>query len=189
MLRATELAHFLMRQSLKPGDWVIDATVGNGHDTLILAELVGSSGRVIGFDVQEAALAAAAKRVESMPQVKLVHAGHENLTEHLPADKHQSLAAGMFNLGYLPGAPKEIMTRAETTLSALRQALTHLKVHGLVTLILYRGHPGGEEEAKAVRSYAEQLNETFAVTGYARINTLRPAPALIVIERLGQDQS
>lgn len=189
MLRATELAHFLMRQSLKPGDWAIDATVGNGHDTLILAELVGSSGRVIGFDVQDAALATAAKRVEGMPQVKLVHAGHENLNEHLPADRHRSLAAVMFNLGYLPGAPREIMTRSKTTLAALRQALTHLKVHGLVTLILYPGHPGGEEEAEAVRSFARQLSQAFAVTGYARINSLRPAPELIVIERLGQDHS
>jgi len=189
MLRATELAHILMRQSLKHGDWAIDATVGNGHDTSLLAELVGSSGCVIGFDVQEAALAAAATRVKSMPQVKLVHAGHEYLTERLPADGHHRLAAVMFNLGYLPGAPKEIITRAETTLSALKQALTHLKVHGLVTLILYPGHPGGEEETEAVRSYVKQLTEAFAVTGYARINAVRPAPELIVIERITRDQT
>lgn len=184
MLRATELAHLLMRQSLKPGDWVVDATVGNGHDTLLLAELVGSSGRVIGFDVQEAALAAATERVDGLPQVKLIHAGHENLAEHLPVDRHKRLAAVMFNLGYLPGASKEIMTRSETTLAALKQALTHLKMHGLVTLVLYPGHPGGEEEAEAVRSYAQQLPQAFAVTGYARINSLSPAPELIVIECL-----
>jgi hypothetical protein len=90
----------------------------------------------------------------------------------------------MFNLGYLPGASKEIMTRSETTLAALKQALTHLKMHGLVTLVLYPGHPGGEEEAEAVRSYAQQLPQAFAVTGYARINSLSPAPELIVIECL-----
>ena len=66
MLRATEFAHLLMRQSIKPGDWVVDATVGNGHDTLLLAKLVGPTGRVIGFDVQEAALAAATARVDGM---------------------------------------------------------------------------------------------------------------------------
>ena len=184
MLRATEFAHLLMRQSLKPGDWVVDATVGNGHDTLVLAELVGSAGCVIGFDVQEVALAAATECVEGLPQVKLIHAGHENLTEHLPVDRHERLAAVMFNLGYLPGASKEIMTRAATTLVALKQALTHLKIHGLVTLVLYPGHPGGEEEAEAVRSYAQQLPQAFAVTGYARINSLSPAPELIVIEHL-----
>lgn len=184
MLRATELAHLLMRQSLKPGDWVVDATVGNGRDTLLLAELVGSSGCVIGFDVQEVALAAATERVDGLPQVKLIHAGHENLAEHLPVDRHKRLAAVMFNLGYLPGASKEIMTRSETTLAALKQALTHLKMHGLVTLVLYPGHPGGEEEAEAVRSYAQQLPQAFAVTGYARINSLSPAPELIVIECL-----
>ena len=184
MLRATEIAHLLMRQSVKPGDWVVDATVGNGHDTLLLAKLVGPTGRVIGFDVQEAALAAATERVDGMPQVTLIHAGHEKLTEHLPVDGHERLAAVMFNLGYLPGASKEIMTRSETTLAALKQAFTHLKMHGLVTLVLYPGHPGGEEEAETVRSYAQQLPQTFAVTQHARINTLRPAPELIVIERL-----
>ena len=183
MLRATELAHLLMRQSLKPGDWAVDATVGNGHDTLLLAELVGSSGRVIGFDVQEVALAAATVRVAGLPQIKLIHAGHENLAEFLPVDKHERLAAVVFNLGYLPGASKEIVTRSETTLAALKQALTHLKTHGLVTLVLYPGHPGGEEEAEAVRSYVQQLPQAFAVTGYARINSMGPAPELIVIER------
>jgi predicted methyltransferase len=184
MLRTTEFAHLLMRQSVKPGDWVVDATVGNGHDTLLLAKLVGPTGRVIGFDVQEASLAAATERVDGMPQVTLIHAGHEKLTEHLPVDGHERLAAVMFNLGYLPGASKEIMTRSETTLAALKQAFTHLKMHGLVTLVLYPGHPGGEEEAEAVRSYAQQLPQAFAVTQHARINTLRPAPELIVIERL-----
>ncbi len=184
MLRATEFAHLLMRQSVKPGDWVVDATVGNGHDTLLLAELVGPTGRVFGFDVQEVALTAAVARLDGLPQVKLIHAGHENLTEHLPVDGHERLAAVMFNLGYLPGAPRDIMTRSETTLAATKQALTHLEIHGLVTLVLYPGHSGGEEEAEAVRSYAQQLPQAFAVTQYARINSLRPAPELIVIERI-----
>lgn len=184
MLRATEIAHLLMRQSVNPGDWVVDATVGNGHDTLLLAKRVGPTGRVIGFDVQETALAAAAERIDGMPQVTLIHAGHENLAEHLPVDGRERLAAAMFNLGYLPGASKEIVTRSETTLAALKQILTHLKMHGLVTLVLYPGHPGGGEEAEAVRSYAQQLPQAFAVTQHARINTLRPAPELIVIECL-----
>jgi len=184
MIRATELAHLLMRQSVEPGDWVVDATVGNGHDTLLLAELVGPGGRVFGFDVQEAALAEADRRVNGLPQVVLVHAGHEQLTAHLPAEGYNQLAAAMFNLGYLPGAPKDIMTRTETTLAALEQALIHLKIHGLVTIVLYPGHAGGEEETEAVRSYAQGLAQDFSVTHHARINSLRPAPELLVIKRL-----
>ena len=124
-MRATEFAHFLLRQKLKSGDFVIDATVGNGHDSLLLAERVGIEGRVLGFDIQKAALTLAAHLVGLLPQVSLIHAGHETLSEHLSAD--EEVAAVMFNLGYLPGGPKEIITRAETTLAALEQALSHMR--------------------------------------------------------------
>ena len=188
MIRATELARLVIRQTVRPGDRVIDATVGNGHDTLLLAELVGPSGRVIGFDVQEAALEAARERTSGLRQVTLVHAGHENLAQHLaaagPGGAERGLTAVMFNLGYLPGAPKNIVTRADTTLAALEQAVHLIAVRGLVTLVLYPGHPGGEEEATAVRGYVERLGDGFAVTQYARINSARPAPELLVIERL-----
>lgn len=184
MLRATELAHLLLRQSVKPGDWVVDATVGNGHDTVFLSKLVEPSGRVFGFDVQEAALTATGKRVDGLPQTTLFHAGHERLAEHLPPDAQDRIAAVMFNLGYLPGAAKNITTNAETTLTGLKQALAYLHVGGLVTLVLYPGHPGGAEEATAVRSYAQDLPQAFAATQYARINSVHPAPELLVIERL-----
>lgn len=184
MLRATQLAHLMLRQSLKPGDVVVDATVGNGHDTLFLAKCVGPEGRVFGFDIQETALTEAAKRLDAHSQVKLIHAGHEKLTEHLPTDEPDQLAAIMFNLGYLPGGDKDIITHTETTLIALKQALTHLQVHGLVTLVLYSGHPGGEQEATALHVYVQNLPETYTVSQYARLNTKHPAPELLVIERL-----
>ncbi len=182
-MRATELAHLAIRRSVNPGDCAIDATVGNGHDTLFLAELVGPSGRVFGFDVQETALASAAEKLGGLPQVRLVHAGHETLAEHLAANDRDRLAAAMFNLGYMPGGPKDIVTRPETTLSALRQALDHLKINGVVTLVLYPGHPGGAEEADAVRSLALGLPPAFTAHRHAPAHTVRPAPELIVIER------
>ena len=183
MMRATELAHVLIRRTVKPGDRVVDATVGNGHDTLMLADLVGPSGYVHGFDVQKAALDATAQRIDGRPQVTLVHAGHETLAEHIPAGDAGCLAAVMFNLGYLPGAPRDIVTQAETTCAALEHSLDRLAPGGLVTLVLYPGHPGGAEEAAAVRSFAERLPEEFAVSHYARINTRQPAPELLAIQR------
>lgn len=188
MMRATELAHLIMRQTIKPGDAVVDATVGNGHDTLFLAELVGPSGQVLGFDVQESALQETGKRVAGLSQVTLFHSGHENLSEKLattvPAISHDGLAAAMFNLGYLPGAAKIITTHAETTLQGLEQALSCLKVQGVVTLVCYPGHSGGAEETAAVQSYAERLSSDFAVSRYHRVNTTRAAPQLLIIQRL-----
>ncbi len=188
-MRATEYAHLLMGQTVKPGDRVVDATVGNGHDTLLLAELAGPSGRVFGFDIQEAALSATRARIGHLPQVTLIHAGHETLAAHLQAlgiDGDQPpLAAVMFNLGYLPGGSKTIVTQTGTSLAGLEQTLAVLKINGLVTLVLYPGHPGGAHEAAALRSYAQNLSDGFSVVHHARTDTSRPAPELLAITRVG----
>ncbi len=183
-MRATDLAHVLLDQVLRPGDWAVDATVGNGHDTLWLAERVGPTGRVFGFDVQAAALAAAAVRVQGLAQVELLHSGHERLAERLPPEAQGRLGAVMFNLGYLPGGAKDIITRAETSIAGLGQALAFLAIGGCVTVVLYTGHPGGPEEAAAVRDHAQALPVDFAVTRCARLNATIAAPELIVIERV-----
>jgi len=184
MLAATQLAHHLVRAALKPGAWVVDATLGNGFDTLFLAECVGATGRVFGFDVQAAALAATAERVRGLPQVTLIESGHERLRERLPRDAEGRLAAVMFNLGYLPGAPKDVTTTSPTTLDAMDQALDLLSVGGLITMVLYRGHPGGEAESDGVLARAERLPSNFAASLTQRVNAASPAPALLVIERL-----
>jgi predicted methyltransferase len=183
MFRATEFAHHLLQLALQPGAWAVDATVGNGHDTLFLAQLVGPTGRVFGFDVQATALTVAAQRVAHCPQVALFHAGHEELQARLPEDATGRLAAVMFNLGYLPGAPKETITHAETTLVALQQAVPLLQIGGLLTVILYPGHPGGEIEASVGRNFLETLPASFAVSQYRRLNSRAPAPELLIVER------
>lgn len=201
MLRATQFAHQLIQQAVKPGDNVADATVGNGHDTKFLAELVGPSGQVWGFDVQQAALDEAKSRVGDLPQVTLIQGGHETLTDTLSSASEnkigkttRQLSAVMFNLGYLPGSgdgssnqckpQSAIMTQTATTLAGLEQALSLLQKRGLITLVLYPGHTGGDEEAAAVRTYASALPASYAVSHYARINSKSPAPELIAIERL-----
>jgi predicted methyltransferase len=183
MLRLTDMAQLIVQHAVKPGAFTIDATVGNGHDTLFLADLVGPTGTVIGFDIQAPALHVAQLRLVGFPQVTLVHAGHERLTELLPAPAHGKLSAVMFNLGYLPGADKAIITQPQSTLQALTQALDNLTIGGVITLILYPAHPGGAEEMTTVLAYAAQLPATFAVTASTRTNATVPAPSLLIIER------
>jgi len=127
---------------------------------------------------------ATAQRVLGLPQVTLVHAGHEWLSERLPIEAKQHVRAVMFNLGYLPGAAKSLTTQTTTTLAAVNQALGVLAIGGLITIVLYPGHPGGGEEADGVLALAGCLPPAFAVTQAARINAQRPAPALLIIERL-----
>jgi len=51
--RVLQYAQQLLKATVEEGDTVVDATAGNGHDTLFLAQLVGDSGQVYAFDVQK----------------------------------------------------------------------------------------------------------------------------------------
>src|SRR5512144_1655855 len=83
---AVALAHFFLRVRVKPGDRVMDATCGNGHDTLFLAGLVGAGGTVFAFDVQEQALEKTRQLLGEngyLDRVQLFHAGHEELAAYV----------------------------------------------------------------------------------------------------------
>ena len=184
MMRATELAHAMVLPALYDGAWVVDATVGNGHDTVWLAGVVRPTGRVFGFDIQAAALQRAGVAVRGMEHVCLVEAGHERMAELLPHEARGRIAAVMFNLGYLPGADKGLTTQTETTLSALSQAIEVVAVGGVVSVIVYPGHEGGAAEADAVRAWAQALPGAYTASIHARINARTAAPELILVKRV-----
>ncbi len=154
----TVLAHARLAQMLAPGDIAIDATAGNGHDTLFLARQVGPAGRVHAFDIQARALAATRERLAAASltgRVTLYQAGHEQMRERLPPGLDGQVAAVTFNLGYLPGGDHALVTRPDTTLAALDQAVTLLRPGGLLSVLVYRGHAGGQEEAEAVAGWLQ----------------------------------
>ncbi|KAA8527192.1 hypothetical protein F0562_008579 [Nyssa sinensis] len=62
-----------------------------------------------------------------------------------------------FNLGYLPGGDKAIITASETTLLALEAAKRILAPGGLISIVVYVGHPGGREEYETVQAFASGL--------------------------------
>ena len=51
LLSAVDFSHKLLKETVSNGDLVIDATAGNGSDTVLLATLVGAARKVIGFDM------------------------------------------------------------------------------------------------------------------------------------------
>lgn len=167
------------------GTRVVDATVGNGHDTLFLAERVGPGGLVLGFDIQPQALAIAESRLREARlegRVRLIQAGHERLPEWV--GPNESIRAAMFNLGYLPNGDHRVVTLATTTRAAVSCALTRLEPGGLITLVIYSGHPGGEEEADAVLSLARSLDPAeYEVAWTQLLNRREPAPSLLVLSR------
>lgn len=151
--RLTTLALQAVTAQLRPGDLAIDATVGNGHDTLAMANAVSPGGRVAGFDIQQVAIDRAAARVKDAGLDETVHlftCGHEDMVTQLPDTWRGRVRAVMFNLGYLPGSDRQLVTEAASTRAALEGALTMLAVDGLISVLLYRGHAGAEAETHAV---------------------------------------
>jgi SAM-dependent methyltransferase len=182
---AVALSHCFLRERLREGDAVVDATCGNGHDTLLLAQLVGPAGRVWAFDVQADALAATRALLHEagcLGQGELVAAGHERLGEFVAGP----VKAVVFNLGYLPGGDKSCVTRPEQTVAALRQAVELLLPGGIVTIAVYTGHPGGAEEGAAVDEWAALLPpEQFNVWRCRQSNRPATAPYLVLVEKVG----
>lgn len=180
---AVALAHFFLRARVRPGDRVVDATCGNGHDTLLLARLVGVAGRVWAFDLQDEALAATRKLLTEagcMTQTELVAAGHERLAEFVG----EPVSAVVFNLGYLPGGDKSFVTCQKTTLAALDQAARLILPGGFIAVCVYTGHPGGREEGEEVTRWGASLDpRQFNVWLSRPGNRSETAPYLVLVER------
>jgi len=180
-------AHELIGAHLRPGAFAIDATVGNGHDTLFLLRQVAPGGRVYGFDIQHSALASAAAKIKE-PALRacltLFHDSHAGLLERIPKADHGAIAAVMFNLGYLPGGDKAVMTRADSTLAALTAASRLLSPGGIFTIVAYPGHPGGAQETDQVGHWCEALNpECFKVERIDAKPNAAAAPRLFAVTR------
>ena len=180
--RLTGLAHTAVRDVVRPGDIAVDGTAGNGHDTLFLAEVVGPTGRVFAFDAQSAAIQATRRRLHTHGReqtVELIALCHSRLGEILPPQLE--INAAMFNLGYLPGGDKHVTTLSKTTLAALSACLERLAVGGILTLVAYRGHPGGATEAADVAARIESLPPEQYV--FERHESPAAGPVLWVIRR------
>lgn len=186
--RIIEFAQSLMQATLRPGDLAVDATVGNGYDTCRLAEGVGAGGRVYGFDVQAEAVARTHRRLADAglaDRVVLVREGHERLRAVVPAAWHGRVRLVTFNLGYLPGGTdRTCVTRPETTCAALAAACDLLAPGGVVSVVLYPGHTGGAEEARAVEAWAAGCDaRRFQVVSYRLLNQPPHAPYAVAVER------
>lgn len=189
--RTTHVAQALWAGVELDGAVAVDATVGNGHDTLAMARMCGPRGRVVGFDVQAAALEVAQARLdaarasgEDLAETELVLGCHSGMAELVHGDS-RDVRLVVFNLGYLPGGGnKELVTLPETTLQALKSAVAVISPGGLVSVGLYEGHEGGPQEADAVRRFAETLShQEWTVTWIAVQNRLTSCPSLLLIHR------
>ncbi|MBR3504183.1 MAG: class I SAM-dependent methyltransferase [Clostridia bacterium] len=180
---ARHWAEELLRQAVAPGAKIIDGTMGNGRDTLWLAELAGEEGRVYAFDIQQEAVERTRARLQEAgleDRAVLFHAGHERIAELVP----EPVDAAVFNLGWLPGADKALRTRADTTLAAVNAALEKLKDGGLLTVCAYPGHEEGRLERDALTAWAQALPPArYDAMIRAYLNQPNDPPVLFAVKK------
>ena len=180
----TALAHSLWSQVIQPyTDTIIDATCGNGKDTLVLANLLFPNekdeedksrtsstsnanhhhqSQLIGIDIQKQACE---NTVQLLKDNLPLHIVENNIqifhSSHAPLPKPQSSSSvGLicYNLGYLPGSGssnKHVSTKMITTIYSLADAALLLRVGGLLSVMAYPG--SSYLEYCAVKYFVEGL--------------------------------
>lgn len=177
---AVEVVHRYLKEYLSENMTVVDATLGNGRDSLFVGEVMGS-GKIIGFDIQERALETAKARMADVegPEFIPILASHDMLKNYV-----KEADAVMFNLGYLPGGNKEITTKAETTLPGIKEALEILKPGGLITIVCYPGHEEGLREYREVSKALQSLEQREYLVHFIDFpNQIHQPPKAFIIEK------
>jgi hypothetical protein len=153
---------------VRPNDVVIDATAGNGHDTLFLMQTVSPNGVVYSCDIQQTAIDRTLQRVNEFynampsdssgkPELITICDNHARLADHISHQHDKRIACVMFNLGYLPSGDKSIVTSTSDTVQAIVAAFGMLGERACLSILAYTGHPGGKAEANAVELILNEL--------------------------------
>lgn len=183
LLKALAFGHKKLAEIIKEGDVCLDATCGNGKDSLFLAECVGREGKVYAFDIQEKAILNTRillKKHNFQDRVLVFQESHTQIIERIK----EPLKAAVFNLGYLPGGDQALITRPETTIKALQGVLSLLLAGGIVSIVIYSGHPGGQEEKEALQKFLADLDQNkHTALHYSFINQVNNPPELFLIEK------
>ena len=179
----TEWCHRMAAAHIEKGDVCIDATMGNGDDTEFLCRQVGEQGKVLAFDIQQAALEHTENRLrKSLKEVnyELYLESHENMEAYAA---EESVSCIMFNLGYLPTGDHTLATRAESSIKAMETGLRLLKKNGVLSICIYSGGDSGFEERDAVLDWLKTLDSRrylVLLTQYYNRPNNPPLPVLVV---------
>ncbi|KMK77783.1 class I SAM-dependent methyltransferase [Alkalihalobacillus pseudalcaliphilus] len=180
-------ARTLLTQTLEPGNIALDCTAGKGNDTVTLAQLVGEAGHVYSFDIQEEAIVMTEQKLKSLDlqeRVTLYVNGHQNFDACLPEEHLHQIKGAIFNLGYLPGGDKSIVTKPDSTIEAINKLLHVMPKEGLIVLVIYHGHEQGQIERDHLLDYFKTIDQQQAhVLTYQFMNQKNNPPFIIAIEK------
>lgn len=179
------IVDIIIEKFVEEGFTCLDATVGNGNDTIKLSGKVGESGRVYGFDIQKTAIEITTEKLSKYGYIDrtiLINDSHTKLDDYIK----EQLDFAIYNLGFLPKGNKEIVTNEKTTIESIKKALNLLKKYGILVVVSYIGHENGLDEYKAVYKYLSLLDQKkFNVLELNFINQINNPPRLFCVEVRG----
>lgn len=186
-----QLAHCLLKDRLNEAKIIVDATAGNGNDTLFLAQNALNNAQIYAFDIQKEAIentkALLIKNKDNinlpLENISFIHDSHENIDNYIQT----KIDIAIFNLGYLPGGDHKFTTKDDTTLKTIDKILNNLNINSYVAIVMYPGHEEGLKEYQSIKLFVKDLpKKSFTVGWYKMINHNFNAPALCWIEKVGE---
>lgn len=184
LYRPIIFAHKILAEHLNHAAFVIDATVGNGYDSLFVSEILGRNGKLFGFDIQKAAIEQTQNKLQNTQcKTQLFCQGHETMFQTL-SGYARKIDAVIFNLGFLPYGSPNITTQTATTFSAIIQSFALLRPKGIIVIVAYRGHNMGKIEQSFLDSWLAKVSDKVAyIAKYEQFNTQSDAPLVYSIEK------
>ena len=179
----TEWYRHFIKEHVQIGDVCIDATAGNGNDTLLLCELVGKEGKVVAFDIQQVAVENTKQRLSEagfLERAQVLLESHTNMAHYA---EEGTVSCIVFNFGYLPGGDHNLSTQKETSIHAIYEGLKLLKKGGMMNLCIYSGGDSGFEERDAILEALRELDGKqylVIVSNYFNRPNNPPIPVLII---------
>lgn len=196
IVKTTALVMNIVREYIRPGDTVVDCTMGNGYDSLTLAQMAGcgQGGKLIAFDIQTAALWGTQALLEENGfkelednGIRLIRDSHEHLDKYISPGEASAI---VFNLGFLPGHDKKIVTSVKSTIPAIKKAIDLVKENGIVSVTTYTGHAEGREEKERLMEVLAALpSKKYHVAQIDMINQKKTAPGVFFITRKKKKES
>ncbi len=179
---ALNIIHKIIRERVQPGDLCIDATAGRGNDALFLAELVGETGHVTAFDIQQDAVDSTKKLLEEHGMTSRTDVLLKSHSEMDEICEEGTVSCITFNFGWLPKGDHNIFTNKSTSIPAIEKGLKLLKSGGMMTLIIYYGRETGFEERDALLEYLPTIDSSrFTVIEMPFVNRPNCLPIPIII--------
>ncbi|MBQ7141118.1 MAG: TIGR01212 family radical SAM protein [Bacilli bacterium] len=175
--KVRQLINYVVRNN----DIVVDATVGNGKDTLFLSNIV-KTGKIFGFDIQKEAIENTKKLLDenNITNYELFNISHEYIFDKLYKFENK-ISLILFNLGYLPNGDKNITTNYKSTIKAIDNSLKLLNNKGIIIIVIYPGHDAGLKESIKIKEYLDSL-DGYTINEYHNTDN-EIAPYLISISK------